>query len=131
LLSDEHFSVYGTLIEAWASQKSFQRKDRGNEPPADDPDNPTLDFHGEKRIYETHESTTDADARLTRKSGGHEVKLAYCGNVLIDNRNGFVVDTELLQGNGRAKRDADGGAAGWRRSCDAGLRQSILTRGNS
>ena len=60
LLSDEHFSVYGTLIEAWASQKSFQRKDRGNEPPADDPDNPTLDFHGEKRIYETHESTTDA-----------------------------------------------------------------------
>src|SRR6266566_8600953 len=97
LLSDEHFSVDGTLIEAWASQKSFQRKDRGNEPPADDPGNPTVDFHGEKRSNDTHESTTDADARLARKSGGHEAKLAYCGNVLIENRNGLVVDTELLQ----------------------------------
>ena len=70
LLSDEHFSVDGTLIEAWASQKSFQRKDRGNEPPADDPGNPTVNFHGEKRSNDTHESTTDADARLARKSGG-------------------------------------------------------------
>jgi transposase len=106
LLSDEHFSVDGTLIEAWASQKSFQRKDRGEEPPADDPGNPTVDFHGEKRSNETHESTTDADARLARKSGGHEAKLAYCGNVLIENRNGLVVDTELLQCNGTAERDA-------------------------
>jgi transposase len=106
LLSDEHFSVDGTLIEAWASQKSFQRKDRGEEPPADDPGNPTVDFHGEKRSNDTHESTTDADARLARKSGGHEAKLAYCGNVLIENRNGLVVDTELLQCNGTAERDA-------------------------
>src|SRR5439155_10377281 len=106
LLSDEHFSVDGTLIEAWASQKSFQRKDRGNEPPADDPGNPTVDFHGEKRNNDTHESTTDSDARLARKSGGHEAKLAYCGNVLIENRNGLVVDAELLQANGTAERDA-------------------------
>src|SRR5712672_2692362 len=106
LLSDEHFSVDGTLIEAWASQKSFQRKDRGNEPPADDPSNPTVDFHGEKRSNDTHESTTDADARLARKSGGHEAKLSYCGNVVIENRNGLVVDTELLQCNGTAERDA-------------------------
>jgi transposase len=106
LLSDEHFSVDGTLVEAWASQKSFQRKDRGDDPPADDPGNPTVNFHGEKRSNETHESTTDPDARLARKSGGHEAKLAYCGNVLIENRNGLVVDTELLQCNGTAERDA-------------------------
>src|ERR1700745_3311496 len=106
LLSDEHFSVDGTLIEAWASQKSSQRKDRGEPPPPDDPGNPTVDFHGDRRSNETHESTTDADARLARKSGGHEAKLAYCGNVLMENRNGLVVDTELLQANGTAERDA-------------------------
>jgi transposase len=105
LLSDEHFSVDGTLIEAWASQKSFQRKDRPA-PPPDDPGNPTVDFHGETRSNDTHESTTDPDARLARKSGGHESKLAYCGNVMIENRNGLVVDTELLQCNGTAERDA-------------------------
>ena len=104
LLSDEHFSVDGTLIEAWASQKSFQRKDRPA-PPPDDPGNPTVNFHGEKRSNETHQSTTDPDARLARKSGGHEAKLAYCGNVMIENRNGLVVDTELLQCNGTAERD--------------------------
>ena len=106
LLSDEHFSVDGTLIEAWASQKSFQRKDGENGPPPDDPGNPTVNFHGEKRSNATHESTTDPDARLARKSGGHEAKLAYCGNVLIENRNGLAVDTELLQCNGTAERDA-------------------------
>jgi transposase len=106
LLSDEHFSVDGTLIEAWASQKSFQRKEQSEKPPVDDPGNPTVDFHGERRSNDTHESTTDADARLARKSGGHEAKLAYCGNVLIENRNGLVVDTELLQANGTAERDA-------------------------
>ncbi len=105
LLSDEHFSVDGTLIEAWASHKSFQRKDKTT-PPPDDPGNPTVDFHGEKRSNDTHESTTDPDARLARKSGGHEAKLAYCGNVMIENRNGLVVDTELLQCNGTAERDA-------------------------
>ena len=105
LLSDEHFSVDGTLIEAWAGHKSFQRKDE-SAPPPDDPGNPTVDFHGEKRSNDTHESTTDPDARLARKSGGHEAKLAYCGNVLIENRNGLVVDTELLQCNGTVERDA-------------------------
>ena len=105
LLSDEHFSVDGTLIEAWAGHKSFQRKDQPA-PPPDDPGNPTVDFHGETRSNATHESTTDPDARLARKSGGHESKLAYCGNVLIENRNGLVVDTELLQCNGTAERDA-------------------------
>jgi IS5 family transposase len=105
LISDEHFTVDGTLIEAWAGQKSFQRKDRPT-PPPDDPGNPTVNFHGETRSNDTHESTTDPDARLARKSGGHESKLAYCGNLMIENRNGLVVDTELLQCNGTAERDA-------------------------
>jgi transposase len=107
LLSDEHFSVDGTLIEAWAGQKSFQRKAGGDtRPKDDDPGNPTVNFHGEERRNDTHESTTDPDARLARKSGGHEAKLAYCGNILIENRNGLVVDTEVLQCNGTAERDA-------------------------
>jgi transposase len=106
LLSEEHFSVDGTLIEAWASQKSFQRKDQGPPPPPEDPGNPTVDFHGEERRNDTHASTTDPEARLARKSGGHESKLAYCGSVLIENRNGLVVDTELLQCSGTAERAA-------------------------
>ena len=106
LLSDEHFSVDGTLIEAWASQKSFQRKDEGSTPPPEDPGNPTVDFHGEERRNDTHQSTTDPEAKLARKSGGHESKLAYCGNVLIENRNGLVVDTELVVCGGKAERDA-------------------------
>jgi len=104
-LSDEHFSVDGTLIEAWASHKSFQRKGQPA-PPPDDPGNPTVNFHGEERRNDTHESTSDPDARLARKSGGHEAKLAYCGNVMIENRHGLVVDTELLRCNGTAERDA-------------------------
>jgi transposase len=107
LLADEHFSVDGTLIEAWAGQKSFQRKDGGDtRPKDDDPGNPTVNFHGEERRNDTHESTTDPDARLARKSGGHAAKLAYCGNILIENRNGLVVDTEVLQCNGTVERDA-------------------------
>jgi transposase len=106
LLSDEHFSVDGTLIEAWASQKSFQKKAKGGSEPKDDAGNPTVNFRGESRRNDTHESTTDPDARLARKSNGQESKLAYCGNVLIENRNGLVVDTELLQCNGTAERDA-------------------------
>jgi transposase len=106
LLSDEHFSVDGTLIEAWASHKSFQRKDGGGQTPKDDPGNPTVNFHGETRRNETHESTTDPDTRLARKSGGHEAKLSYCGNVMIENRHGLVIETELLQCNGTAERDA-------------------------
>src|SRR6202046_4115709 len=106
LLSDEHFSVDGTLIEAWASQKSFQRKDQDRTPPPEDPGNPSIDFHGAERRTDTHDSTTDPAARLARKSGGHESKLAYCGNVLIENRNGLVVDTELVMASGTAERDA-------------------------
>jgi len=106
LLSDEHFSVDGTLLEAWAGQKSFQRKEDGPMPSPEDPGNPTVNFHGEARSNVTHDSTTDPDARLARKSGGHEAKLAYCGNVLIENRNGLVVDTELRQCSGTAERDA-------------------------
>jgi IS5 family transposase len=105
LLSEEHFSVDGTLIEAWASQKSFQRKDQSPTPPPEDPGNPTVDFHGEERRNDTHASTTDPEARLARKSGGHESKLAYCGSVLIENRNGLVVDTELVQCSDTAERD--------------------------
>jgi transposase len=106
LVSGEHFSVDGKLIEAWAGQKSFRRKAEAPANPPDDPGNPTINFHGEQRRNDTHESSTDPDARLARKSGGHEAKLAYNGNVLIENRNGLVVDTELLQCNGTAERDA-------------------------
>src|SRR5579862_3235281 len=105
LTSDEHFTVDGTLIEAWASLKSFQRKDQKN-PPPDDPGNPTIDFHGERRSNQTHESTTDADALLARKGSGKEAKLSYTGNLLVENRNGLIVTTELFQAKGTAERDA-------------------------
>jgi transposase len=105
LTSDEHFTVDGTLVEAWAGLKSFQRKDRKKDPP-DDPGNPTVDFHGEKRSNQTHESTTDPDALLARKGNGKEAKLSYNGNLLIENRNGLIITTELFQANGTAERDA-------------------------
>ena len=105
LTSDEHFTVDGTLIEAWASLKSFQRKDAKSTPP-DDPGNPTVDFHGEKRCNDTHESTTDRDALLARKGSGKEAKLSYNGNLLVENRNGLIVTTEVFQANGSAERDA-------------------------
>ena len=105
LTSDEHFTVDGTLVEAWASLKSFQRKD-GKNPPPDDPGNPTVDFHGEKRSNQTHESTTDPDALLARKGNGKEAKLSYNGNLLVENRNGLIITTELFQANGTAERDA-------------------------
>jgi len=105
LTSDEHFTVDGTLIEAWAGLKSFQRKGEKNTPP-DDPGNPSIDFHGEKRSNQTHESTTDPDALLARKGNGKEAKLSYNGNLLIENRNGLIVTTEVFQANGTAERDA-------------------------
>jgi transposase len=105
LTSDEHFTVDGTLVEAWASLKSFQRKDDQKRPP-DDPGNPTVNFHGESRSNETHESTTDPDALLARKGSGKEAKLSYNGNLLTENRNGLIVNTELFQANGTAERDA-------------------------
>ena len=106
LISDEHFTVDGTLLEAWASLKSFQPKDKQHTPPRDDSGNPTVDFHGQKRSNETHESKTDPDALLARKGKGKEAKLSYNGNLLLENRNGLVVNAELLQANGRAERDA-------------------------
>src|ERR1700738_2510658 len=102
-MADEHFTVDGTLIEAWASQKSFRRKDgKGNEPGAGG----EIDFHGEKRKNETHASTTDPDARLFKKSKGSEAKLSYLGHVLMENRNGLLVQTFLTEANGRAEREA-------------------------
>ena len=105
LTSDEHFTVDGTLIEAWASLKSFQTKGQKNTPP-DDPGNPTVNFHGEKRSNQTHESTTDPDARLARKGNGKEAKLSYNGNLLTENRNGLIVNTEVFEANGTAERVA-------------------------
>src|SRR2546425_6951541 len=100
LLSDEHFSVDGTLIQAWAGQKSFVRKGT-TPPPPDDPGNPTVNFHGEKRSNATHASITDSDALLYKKAKGHEAKLCYLGHVLIENRHGFVVNSRLTRATGR------------------------------
>jgi len=105
LTSDEHFTVDGTLIEAWASLKSFQRKGESNQPP-DDPGNPTVNFHGENRSNQTHESTTDADALLARKGSGKEAKLSYNGNLITENRKGLIVNTEVFPANGLAERAA-------------------------
>ena len=105
LLSAEHFTVDGTLIEAWAGLKSFQPKDTPA-PPPDDPGNPTVNFHGERRSNATHASTTDPEARLARKSRGQEAKLAYQGHVLMENRHGLVVDTCVTQATGIAEREA-------------------------
>jgi transposase len=105
LTSDEHFTVDGTLLEAWASLKSFQPK-QGKASPPDDPGNPTVNFRGEKRSNETHESKTDPDALLARKSEGKESKLSYSGNLLVENRNGLIVDAEVFPANGTAERDA-------------------------
>ena len=102
-MSDEHFTVDGTLIEAWASQKSFRRKDGKGKPPGPGGE---VDFHKEKRKNQTHESTTDPDARLFKKSKGSEAKLGYLGHVLMENRNGLLVQTFLTEANGRAEREA-------------------------
>jgi transposase len=105
LTSDEHFTVDGTLLEAWASAKSFQPKE-GKQSPPDDPGNPTVNFRGEQRSNETHASKSDSEALLARKSGGKESKLSYSGNLLVENRNGLIVDAEVFQANGTAERDA-------------------------
>jgi transposase len=102
LLSDDHFSVDGTLIEAWASMKSFRPKDGSGEPPPPGR-NGERDFHGEKRSNGTHASTTDPDARLYRKGSGQPAKLAYLGHVLMENRHALVVDTRLTLATGTAE----------------------------
>ena len=106
LTSDEHFTVDGTLLEAWASQKSFQRKEGKRTAPPDDPGNPTVNFRGEERANDTHESKTDPECLLARKSGGKESRLSYSGNLLVENRNGLIVGAEVFQANGTAERDA-------------------------
>jgi len=121
LLSDEHFTVDGTLLEAWAGQKSFKRKD-GKEvkPPSDDdPGNPTVDFHGERRSNQSHHSTTDPEAQLARKGPGKEAKLSFAAYALMDNRHGLAVGGCVNQATGRAEVEAALGLveqiAGWGR----------------
>jgi transposase len=106
LMSDEHFTVDSTMLEAWASLKSFQRKDAPPAEPPDDPGNPTVNFHGETRKNDTHASTTDPDAQLYRKGKGKEAKLAYLGHVLLDNRHGLVANVCATAATGTAEREA-------------------------
>lgn len=109
LTSNEHFSVDGSLIDAWASVKSFCRKDKDDSerpPPPDDPGNPTVNFRGEKRSNATHESKTDPEAKLARKGHGKEARLSYSLNGLMENRNGLLVDLVVLSADGYAERDA-------------------------
>jgi transposase len=106
LLSEEHFTVDGTLLEAWASMKSVQPKDDEGGPPQRGFKNPDVDFRGEKRSNETHASRTDPEALLMRKGLGKETKLCFAGHVLMENRNGLIVDIDLTQATGRAEREA-------------------------
>jgi transposase len=108
IASDEHFSIDGTLLEAWASLKSFQPKEKNleeNGQSDDDPGNPTVDFKGEKRSNETHQSKTDPDSRLSRKGKGKEAKLHYCGNVMIENRHGLVMKAKVKPATGKAEEE--------------------------
>jgi transposase len=104
LISDEHFSVDGTLIQAWASMKSFRPKD--GDPPPSGGSNAEVNFRGEKRGNDTHQSTTDPECRLYKKAEGQESKLCYLGHALMENRNGLAVDGCATQANGTAERDA-------------------------
>ncbi len=108
LMSDDHFTVDGTLIDAWASLKSFRPKEEKPEdrPPPDDKGNPTVNFHGEKRSNQTHESKTDPDARLAKKAAGKEAKLSYAQHALMENRNGLLVELLVTQASGTAEREA-------------------------
>jgi len=106
LISDEHFTVDGTLIEAWASMKSFVKKDGNGSPPEGGGRNPTVNFKGEPRSNDTHHSTTDPDARLYKKSEGDKSRLCYLGHALMENRNGLIVDAETTRASGTAERDA-------------------------
>jgi len=130
LLSAEHFTVDGTLIEAWAGLKSFRKKGAGS-PPPDDPGNPTVNFHGERRSNATHASTTDPEARLARKGPGKEAKLAYQGHALMENWHGLVVDTCVTQAVGPAEREAAAAmATNLRRGATVGRDQSSGEEGN-
>ena len=120
LLCDEHFTVDGTLIEAWAGHKSFKRKDHSDsQTPPEDPGNPGVDFHGERRRNDTHQSTTDPEALLARKGKGKESKLSYAGHVLMENRHGLALNGCVTQATGRAEPQAAVAMVeqvpGWRR----------------
>jgi transposase len=106
LLSREHFTVDGTLIEAWASHESFKRKDGADQQPPDDPGNPTVNFHGERRSNATPQSTTDPEARLAKRGAGKEAKLSFAGHVLMENRNGIAVNGCVTLAEGRAEVEA-------------------------
>jgi transposase len=106
LLSDEHFTVDGTLVEAWASLKSFTRKDAGPSAPPDDPSNPTVNFHGERRRNATHQSTTDPEAQLAKKGAGKEARLCYSANALMENRHALLMDFQVEPADGHAERRA-------------------------
>lgn len=106
LLSEDHFTVDGTLLEAWASLKSFRSKDGSGHLPTGGEKNPEVDFHGEKRRNDTHQSTTDPEAMLARKGRGKEAKLNFMGHVLMENRNGLIVNTAMTQATGTAEREA-------------------------
>jgi len=129
-LSNEHFTVDGTLIEAWAGHKSFRPKGSTDDP-TDDSGNPTVDFRGEKRTNDTHESTSDPEARLYRKSDGTESKLCFAGHVLMDNRHGLAVDGRLTEATSRSEREA-GLEMAWdlgRRHATLGADKAYDTRG--
>jgi len=106
LLSDEHFTVDGTLVEAAASMKSFKRRDGAGSGPPDDPGNPTVSWRGERRSNLTHASTTDPQARLARKGHGREAKLSFVAHALMENRHGLLVDVAVTEATGTAERDA-------------------------
>ena len=125
LLSDEHFTVDGTLIEAWASLKSV--KPHAAAPPSappDDPGNPTVNFHGDRRTNATHQSTTDPEARLARKGAGKETKLCFSGHVLMENRHGLCVDLQIAPATGTAERDT--ALAMLRRQARRGIRPTTV-----
>jgi transposase len=106
LLSEDHFTVDGTLLEAWASLKSFRPNDGDGGAANAGEKNPSVDFHGEKRTNDTHQSTTDPESRLAKKGRGKEARLCFTGHVLMENRNGLVVDVSLTQATGTAEREA-------------------------
>ena len=132
LLSREHFTVDGTLIEAWAGHKSFKRKDGTDQQPPNDPGNPTVDFHGERRRNATHQSTTDPEARLAKKGAGKEAKLSFAGHVLMENRNGIAVNGCVTLGRGtRGGRGCGGNGGGTSGPAPryGGRRQSVRHQG--
>jgi len=135
LTSNEHFSVDGSLIDAWASLKSFRPKEekKDERPPPDDKGNPTVNFHGEKRSNQTHESKTDPEAKLARKGDGKEARLSYSLNGVMENRNGLLVDLAVLPADGYAERDAaimmlEGGGVARTRHATVGADKGYDTR---